>query len=552
MLKRLYIKNLALIEECELELNKGLNIITGETGAGKSLVLGSLGLLLGNKADKGMIRSGCKEAYVEAVFDLSDRQKRELELKSSLEFEDKVLIVSRKLSLDRNYARINNESVTNKILNLVVGSLIDICGQRDNMILLNKDSHLRLLDSYAFLELNKELRDVASAFKQYKTYYLGMSDFNLNEEERLKKLDYLQFVYHEIEGAELEIGEDDRLEADFKRMNHALNINEALNYANESAKNIDFSKILACLNKVRSYDPKIDSLYSRAMDMEAELSDFISEIDSYIEDFSFSQENFKSVGDRLDLINNLKFKYGKTLEDIFHFRDETQREIEELNQYEEKKRKLELKLLEAKKQLDESCLILSQKRQEIAKVFCRKIKEILLDLEFHYVEIQASFEKTDGYTPSGFDKMGLLVSLNKGEEVKPLETVASGGELSRIMLAIKSLYSGDLDERILIFDEIDTGIGGKTALSIAHRMEALARNRQLISITHLASIAAAADHHYKIYKKETKDRTNTYIDVLDEEQSIIEVARMIGGDETSRIAIDNAKELKKQLKNERV
>lgn len=552
MLKRLYIRNLALIEECELELHEGLNIITGETGAGKSLLLGSLDLLLGNKADRGMIRKGAKEAYVEAVFELSDRQRLEIVNQSALDLDENLLIVSRRISMDRNYAKINNETVTNKVLNSVVGCLINICGQRDNMILLNKESHLRLLDSYAYHELYQELLEVSKAFQEYKRCYLAISEFDMEDEERIKKLDYLQFVSQEIEEAELEIGEDESLESNFTRMNHSLKINELLEHTKQAFRTIDFSDVLKYLNKIKEYDTGIEPIYSKGMDIEAELSDFLSEIDDYASNMNFSEEEFKLISDRLDLINHLKFKYGKTIEEILRFQENTRAEIEKLTKYQERKEKANSELIKVKSDLEKKCIALSEHRKKSALLFCNKLKEILLDLQFNHVEIEAKFEKTDGYTIRGFDKMGLLVCLNKGEELKPLEEVASGGELSRIMLAIKSLHSNDVDEKILIFDEIDTGIGGKTALSIANRLELLSKSRQVISITHLASIAAAADYHYKIYKKETKDRTNTYIEVLDYDSSITEVARMIGGDETSSIAIDNAKELKKQLKGERI
>lgn len=551
MLKRLYIKNLALIEETELELEQGLNIITGETGAGKSLVLGSLGLLLGNKADRTMIRSGCKEAYVEAVFELSDRQKAEVMRLSSIDLENNTLVLSRKIQADRNYPRINQETVTNKLLHAVSDSILNICGQRDNAILLDKDNHLRLLDSYAYQELRKELSAVFDSFQSYRNCYLAMSKFDMDEKERLKKLDYLQYVCQEIQDAALEIGEDESLEAEYQRMNHSVKMNESLSCVADYANRSEFSEVLRYLNKIREYDERIEELYSRAMDIDAEISDFIGAVEHYTDEMSFSEERYRTVQERLDEINHLKFKYGKTIEDILDYAQATESEAKLLEQYSLRKQEAEAELASSKKDLEEKSLALSLKRQKLAPIFCEKIREVLLELEFKYVEISPMFEKTQGFTATGFDKMGILISLNKGEALKPLETVASGGELSRIMLAIKSLPSDDWDERVLIFDEIDAGIGGKTALAVAGKLESLSRTGQVIAITHLASIAAAADYHYMIYKKETDDRTNTYIEVLDKEASICEVARMIGGDATDTIAIDNAKELRKKLKNER-
>lgn len=549
MLRRLYIKNLALIEECELTLNKGLNIITGETGAGKSLVLGSLSLLLGNKADKSVIRNGCNDAYIEAVFDITDRQIEEINSKDILYLSEDELIISRKITKDRNICRINGETVTNKILSSIGSIIIDVCGQRDNLILLNKESHLKMLDSYAYEEIKNDLSEVNKAYARYKELYIKLSGFKMDDSERAKKLDYLEFVFNEIESANLTEGEDEELENKFKKMDNSLKINENLSFIHQKLSEQDFSELIRAVKNIKDFDVELEAIHSQAVDIEAMLSDFNMSISSYIDEMDFSDEEFNIISERLNLINSLKTKYGKTVKEILDFQKEVEEQISELNNYQILLDKVNADISKEEKILNEKCNALSDKRKIFSKKFCEEIQKILLTLEFNYVNIKAEFSEIDGYSETGFDKMGFLISLNKGEVAKPLEEVVSGGELSRIMLAIKSLLADKSDDKVLIFDEIDTGIGGKTALSIAKLLGSLSGNRQIICITHLASIAASATFNYRIYKKETDDnRTNTFIEQLTGEDEIIkELARMISGDE-SEASLNNAIELRKNLK----
>lgn len=550
MLRRLYIKNLALIEECELSLDDGLNIITGETGAGKSLLLGSLSLLMGAKADKSVIRNGCNDAFIEATFEISQRQVNSINRRGIIELSDDFIIISRKITKDRNYCRINGETVTNKVLSSIGSIILDVCGQRDNLILLNKESHLRLLDIYAYNELEKKLLDVKKAYYEYKEWYMKLSDFIVDDSERAKKLDYDEFVLNEIDSANLKIGEDIELEASFKKMDNSLKISESLNYIHEELSNQDFSEVVKSLRGIKDFDKELEAFTSQAIDIEALISDFNMSISAYTDSMEFSDEDFQTINNRLNLINVLKTKYGSSIQSILDFKQAIEDEINDLNEYQNRLDIVNTNIQKYREILEDKCAALSKHRKEIAIKFCEDIKNILLTLQFNYVELMANFDKTDGYTVSGYDRMGFLVSLNKGEAAKHLEDVVSGGELSRIMLAIKSLLANNSDEKVLIFDEIDTGIGGKTALAIAELLEKLSRNTQVICITHLATIAAAADYNYKIYKHETSDgRTNTLVEPLINEVDVIkELSRMISGDETEA-SVNNAKELRKHLKN---
>lgn len=549
MLRRLYIKNLALIEECDLALNKGLNIITGETGAGKSLLLGSLSLLLGNKADKSVIRNGCNEAYIEAIFDITDNQIEEINKKDILDLNEDELIISRKITKDRNVCRINGETVTNKILSAIGSIIIDVCGQRDNLILLNRESHLKMLDSYAYEEIKDDLLEINKLYNRYNELYLKLSGFKMDESERAKKLDYLEFVFNEIDSADLTDGEDTELENKFKRMNNSLKISENLSFIHQSLSEQDFSEVVKAVRNIKDFDTELEPIHSLAIDIEALLSDFNMTISSYADEMDFSDEEFHIISERLDLINSLKTKYGKTIKEILDFKKEVEEQLLELKNYQSLLDKVNADISKEEKLLNEKCNVLSNKRKIFSEKFCEEIKKILLTLEFNYVNIETEFSGTDGYTETGFDKMRFLISLNKGEAAKPLEEVVSGGELSRIMLAIKSLLANKSDDKVLIFDEIDTGIGGRTALAIAKLLGSLSGNRQTVCITHLPSIAASANFNYKIYKKETDDnRTNTFIEPLISEDDIIkELARMISGNE-SEASINNAIELRKNLK----
>ena len=333
MLRRLYIKNLALIEECELTLNKGLNIITGETGAGKSLVLGSLSLLLGNKADKSVIRNGSGDAYIEAVFDITDSQIEEINSKDILDLSENELIISRKITKDRNICRINGETVTNKILSSVGSIIIDVCGQRDNLILLNKESHLKLLDSYAYEEIKNDLYEVNKAYARYKELYIKLSGFKMDDSERAKKLDYLEFVFNEIESANLTEGEDEELENKFKKMDNSLKINENLSFIHQKLSEQDFSELIRAVKNIKDFDVELEAIHSQAVDIEAMLSDFNMSISSYIDKMDFSDEEFNIISERLNLINSLKTKYGKTVKEILDFQKEVEEQISELNNY---------------------------------------------------------------------------------------------------------------------------------------------------------------------------------------------------------------------------
>lgn len=550
MIKRLYIKNLALIEECEIEFQPGLNIITGETGAGKSLVLGSLSLLLGEKADKTMIRQGANDAYVEAIFSLNDEQRQELSDRDIFETQEDEIIVSRKITRDKNIVRANSESINNKTLSAIVGILVDICGQRDSTLLLNRSNHLQLLDDSYCDFLNEDKIRVARLYKEYKNALDIMDKFNMDEDERMRKLDYDNFVYNEISEADLKLNEDEEIEKEYNKLNNYLKIEEVLNGVYEYTNENRISEVIRNLSKIKDYDNEISDIYDQAQDIESFMDEISIGVSSYIDNMSFSQEDFDYLNNRLNLINTLKSKYGKNIEEILDFQQKVLDEIEELNNYQEELNKATNNLNEIKLRLDEACESLSKKRQDVSKDLCKKIKEILLGLEFKYVQISTEFTKTADYTGNGYDKMGLLISLNKGENLKPLETIASGGELSRIMLAIKSVNAknNDNDERTLIFDEIDAGIGGKTALSVANRLRELSNNAQVICITHLPSIAAAANTHYLIYKEENNERTDTYIKKLDEMDSVKQIAKMISGDEDDKTAISSAKALKSNYK----
>ncbi|MGN0352020.1 MAG: DNA repair protein RecN [Roseburia sp.] len=550
MLQNLHVKNLALIEESEVEFSDGLNILSGETGAGKSIIIGSINLALGEKVQKEMLRENAEYALVELVFRVeNENQIKQLE-ELDVYPEDNLVIISRKISNGRSVAKINSETVPTSKIKEVASILIDIHGQHEHQSLLSKKKHLEILDSYAKSELAEEKEKLAEAYHAYREIEAELKGNVIDEEERLREVSFLEYEINEILEADLHVGEDEQLENDYKRFLNGKKIMEALNGAYDSTGGrMDSAtelvgRALRELNSASSFDEKVSEFENQLMEIDNLLNDFNREISDYIEDTEFDDETFYAMEKRLDELNHLKAKYGRTIEEVLSALEEKQQKIEKLRDYDLYLQKLQENFAKAEEVLKQQCEKVSEIRKRYAKELVAAIKAALEDLNFLDVSFEMQFDKTSDYTANGTDDAEFLISTNPGEPVKPLGKVASGGELSRIMLAIKTVLADNDEIETLIFDEIDSGISGRTAQMVSEKMNVLGKRHQIICITHLPQIAAMADSHYLIEKSVQNNTTISNIRWLSELESIGELARMIGGVEITETVRESAKEMK--------
>ena len=548
MLQNLHVKNLALIDETEVEFGPGLNILSGETGAGKSIIIGSINLALGEKVQKEMLRDNGESALVELIFFVKDADTIEAIRALDIEMEDDTVILSRKITGGRAIGRINGEAVSASKMKAVASLLIDIHGQHEHQSLLSKKKHLEILDTFAKEFLGDKKEKLAQCYQEYRKLKDELEHANLDGEERARELSFLEYEVKEIEDAQLTVGEDEELEAVFRKYSNGKKIMDAVGAANAATSEDDESaserigRALRELSSVSAYDERVKEMEEQLTEIDNLLSDFNHELASYLSDEEFDEETFYETEKRLDLINHLKSKYGNTIADILKYGEEKAERITVLNDYDAYLAGLQKNVSEKEKQLEQLSRKVSDIRKKESKKLTESIKNALLDLNFLDVQFMMEFAETD-YTANGIDDAQFLISTNPGEPVKPLGKVASGGELSRIMLAIKTVMASD-KIGTLIFDEIDSGISGRTAQMVSEKMNALGRSHQIICITHLPQIAAMADSHFLIEKSVENQATVSKIHKLTDEESVEELARMLGGVEITDTVLENAREMK--------
>lgn len=548
MLQNLHVKNLALIDETEVEFGPGLNILSGETGAGKSIIIGSINLALGEKVQKEMLRDNGESALVELIFFVEDADTIEAIRALDIEMEDDTVILSRKITGGRAIGRINGEAVSASKMKAVASLLIDIHGQHEHQSLLSKKKHLEILDTFAKEALGDKKEKLTQCYQEYRKLKDELEHANLDGEERARELSFLEYEVKEIEEAQLTVGEDEELEAVFRKYSNGKKIMDAVGAANAATSEDDESaserigRALRELASVSGYDERVKEMEEQLTEIDNLLSDFNHELASYLSDEEFDEETFYETEKRLDLINHLKSKYGNTIADILKYGEEKAERITVLNDYDAYLARLQKNVSEKEKQLEQLSKKISDIRKKESKKLTESIKNALLDLNFLDVQFTMEFAETD-YTANGIDDAQFLISTNPGEPVKPLGKVASGGELSRIMLAIKTVMASD-KIGTLIFDEIDSGISGRTAQMVSEKMNVLGKSHQIICITHLPQIAAMADSHFLIEKSVENQATVSKIHKLTDEQSVEELARMLGGVEITDTVLENAREMK--------
>ncbi|AGB18926.1 DNA repair protein RecN [Thermoanaerobacterium thermosaccharolyticum] len=556
MILALSIKNIALIEEAEIKFEDGLNILTGETGAGKSIVIDSMMLLLGGRANKDIIRNGTQKATVEGIFLINSHRNliHNILDEAGIEYEeDDTLIISRDITENgRNYCRVNGRIVPLSFLNKLGTYLVDILGQHEHQFLLDNSKHMSILDNFQdkdFFRIKNMIKDL---LEKYNSLNNKLKEFNLDDKEKISRIDLLKYQINEIESANIKPGEEDDL---IEKRNILMNSEKLFNYMNESYnllyKGIEdntsivdnLSTVLKNLDTSFRIDKKLEKLKDMVESVLYTLEDCSLQIRDYVENIDFNADNLNEIEKRLDLLNNLKRKYGRTIEEIIKYKEEKNDELlkllnaeKEINKLNEKKEKIMAKIKELSDELH-------LKRRNVADFLEKKISTVLSELNMPNTIFKVDIRKKDVPNENGMDDVEFLISTNIGEPLKPLEKIASGGELSRIMLALKTILADFDGISTLIFDEVDTGISGKAAQAVAEKIALISRNHQVICVTHLPQITSMADAHYKITKEVNKDKTYIKIEKLNYEGKIKELSRIISGSIMTDTTYNHSKEL---------
>lgn len=553
MLINLHVRNLALIEEEDIDFGEGLNILSGETGAGKSIILGSINAALGSKTSPDFIRTGCDYGLAEITFYVPEHKREVLKAMGVEEIDDGELVISRKIMQSRSQIKVNGQAFTSGQTRLLAHELIDIHGQHDNQILMDENNHLDVIDEYDNDNISSILKEYQDSYKEYIKCKKAYDSLSIDEEERRKETAFLEYEINELESAALKPGEDEELECEYRRMNNyqkiADNLSEVSMLLSDGEHNLcDMAgQAVKCMIQASEYDETLGDNSNILSDIESLLSDVSHNLSVYMSDFSFDQNSFVQIEERLDLINSLKMKYADSIDRMLEILEQKRQKLEEFNDY-------DAVILSRKNELDNSYKKLqrigerlSTARKKAAAGFTREITDALKELNFLDVKFEVLFTDKDA-DQRGMDSVCFMISTNPGEALKPLARIASGGELSRIMLAIKSVMAESDLNKTLIFDEIDAGISGKTAQMVAEKLSRISGNNQIICITHLPQIAAMADSHYVIAKSTKDNRTISNIRRLSDDESIYEIARMLGGKDITEAVILNAKELKSTAK----
>lgn len=555
MLENLYVKNFILIEEADIDFSEHFNILTGETGAGKSILIGSMNLALGGRMTKEMVRHGTKEALVELVF----KEDRPEILEKLAEFdicpEDGKIIISRKCTeAGRTTTKVNGSSITLSALRAASSLLLDIHGQHENQSLLDKTKHLEILDRFAGEEEHQIHKHLEFVYHKYENVCLKIKELEIPEEQRLREKSFLEYEMSEIENAGIKEGEEEELEAVYKKAKNASRIAEGLGMVlalledggmgqDNTASELLLQSIRS-IHSIEQLDSGILELSGQLKELEGLFGQFTADARHYLEGISYDQEELMRVEGRLDKIHSIQSRYGSTVEQIQAYYEKISKKYKQYSEYEET-----IKTLTGqKKALEEEMEVLSARLSEARHVTAQrltgKIIDALKDLNFLDVQFMIEFRRLPHFTKHGYDEVEFMISTNPGQECRPLSKIASGGELSRIMLAIKSVMADKDQVCTLIFDEIDSGISGRTAQRVSEKLSAIAREHQVLCITHLPQIAAMADCHFCIEKSTDGMVTTTTITGMDEQASVKELARMLGGAKITQAVLRSAKEMR--------
>lgn len=549
MLTNLYIENIAVIEKTGIDFGNGLNVLTGETGAGKSIIIDSINAVLGNRTSRELIRNGCENAFVSACFREPSQRVLEVLAENGLSLEDEELLLQREISLSgKGKCRINGRPVTASMLKAVGTELMTIHGQHESYELMSPELHVTYLDKLG--DLQDELEEYRRAFHRYRSLQAELNKARLDEAERARRMDLLRYQVDEIESADLYVGEQEELTEQRNMIENKEKIAAALNEARECLNGGEESDgaiqlvdgASAALGEIIAVLPDADGLSQRLQNVLYELEDCCGEVSGLWDSADAEVDNLEEIEDRLDLIHSLSRKYGSTIEEILTFLEKAQKELDFLEKYEENREALTVDCNNARGLAEKLAEALSEKRRRVAVSFSEAVKAEMTFLDMPNVELVVRQDKC-GLNSFGCDDIEILISTNPGEVPKPVAKIASGGELSRMMLAIKNVLADKDDIDTLIFDEVDTGISGSAAQKVGLKLQEVSKSRQVLCVTHQAQIAALADHHFKIMKQVVEGKTYTGVTELDHTGRRDELARIIGGVEITKATLDYAEEM---------
>lgn len=558
VLVNLHVKNLAIIDEVEVDFSDRLNVLTGETGAGKSIIIGSINLALGQKSPKDVIRKGADYALVELTFRADTERQRALVEEMGISMEDDEILISRKIMAGRSVNRINGESVTLAMIRRIADIMIDIHGQNEQQSLLHSAKHMEIVDRYAREELGDRITRMADGYREYQRLQQELSQHEVPEEERLREISFMKYELEEIEQASLMHGEEEQLAEQYRMLSNATEIASGLGeiYGMTGEGNAtaaeQLGQSLRILHKLSEYSPQMEEFANQLSDIDSLLTDFNRDISDYMSDFETGGERFAEVEARLDLVRTIKAKYGATTAQVQEYADKLQEKLMKYEEYEQYREALLKSLTQQETTLKSLADEITAIRQKVSHRLEKEIIKALKELNFLQVQFEIAVRPLDHLNSQGQDEVEFMLSTNPGMDLKPIGDAASGGELSRIMLAVKAVLAQHDEIPTLIFDEIDVGISGRTAQMVAEKMAYIGMTHQVICISHLAQIGAMADSHYLIEKTSRNEHTSTDIRLLDEKESVGELARILGGVEITDSVRESAAEMKQMAEQVKV
>ncbi|RHP25710.1 DNA repair protein RecN [Clostridium sp. AF34-13] len=561
MLLNLHVKNLAIIDEIEVEFSEGLNVLTGETGAGKSIIIGSINIALGGKVSKDIIRTGTEFALVELTFLAEDSEQINSLEKLGITLEEDVVVISRKITKCRTINRVNGETVSVSMLKSIADILIDIHGQNEQQSLLYKNKHMEIVDRYAAEKMCGRDMEFSEMYRQYKDMLVKYSEKEMSEEERLREVSFIRYELEQIEQAHLVKGEEEKLQERYRYLSNANEIKSGINevyslvedsYGDSQSVSQMLGRSSHILAKISGYDERLKELARQIADIDELIMDFNRDLQEYASDMDENGEEFAEVETRLDLVRTIKSKYGATTELVENYAKDLENKLEKYEAYEEYRANLEKKIEIYKIKLEKLGESISKIRKKCSAELEKRITDALIDLNFLQVKFEIAVRELDEFSSKGKDEVEFMISTNPGEDLKPIGQAASGGELSRIMLAIKAVLAEHDSIGTLIFDEIDVGISGRTAQKVAEKMAFIGHSHQVICISHLAQIAAMADHNYLIEKNNLLNKTSTVIRQLEGDEIVEEIARILGGAKITDAVLESAREMKQLADIEKI
>ncbi|NLL82414.1 MAG: DNA repair protein RecN [Tissierellia bacterium] len=552
MLKELSIKNFAIIDDIQVQFTDGLNLLTGETGSGKSIIIEALEIVLGGRSSKDLIKSGEDKALIEALFFINDETKT-LFKKYNFDFDENILILTKEIY--RNYpsvSRLNGRPITLNDLKKVTTKLVDIFGQHEHQSLLNVSNHQMIIDSFGDDEFKELLTMIKRLYVEYAAEKKKLEELNISSYEREREIDLLKFQIYEIEEASLTLDDDENIENEYNRLSNVVDITRGINEVIEILNSSNFGSIsildlmdksISILTDISKYDRELKSYLNELQEIRYSLQDISRALNQYGDSVEIDEERLFFLNDRLDLINKLKKKYGSTVAIILDYQKDLSEQYEKLINYEKEVERVQNNIEDYEAKLKKASNSLSNKRKDIALMLEEMLAKELVDLSMNNVKFKVNFENKTKISSSGIDNIEFLISTNPGEPPKPINRIVSGGEMSRIMLGFKNIIADNDKIPTMIFDEIDTGISGRTAQVVGEKIKKISKNHQVISISHLPQIAALADSHFVISKEIVNGKAQTRVSKITDDDRIVELARLLGGVDVTETTLQHAKEM---------